>query len=334
MWSWMAGRPCRCLRIGASKLAWVEVRRGWNGRPRHRCAVTSLVPGVIRVSPVNANIADMPALEAILRSLVWPARHLRVDGRSWIRQIPLPITLILPDLCVRTVVLQLDQLPARTEERDALIRWRIGQEQLVPLADAKVVSQVWSPGRPAKGPHTVLAVVIQDAVLAQYELACESVGLIPVDVDIASFRLFNLWAATAGWTGTSAGDLMWLNVADGGLTLFLFHDGRLVFVRTKLLGSAVPSEDGLHTGPDDRNRRVIDECLASIQACRERHPRLTVQRLAFAADDPDPELPEVLAQELDVPVHPLNWSQIQRAGWKPVGKVVDAVALPAIAGVL
>ncbi len=334
MWSWMAGRPCRCLRIGASKLAWVEARRDWNGRTRHRCAVTSLAPGVIRVSPVDANIADAPALEALLRSLVEPERHHRVAGRTWIRQIPLPITLILPDLCVRAVVFQFDQLPTRTEERDALIRWRIGQEQLVPLADAKVVSQVWSHGRPAKGPHTVLAVVIQNVVLAQYESACESVGLIPVDVDIASFRLFNLWAATAGWTGTSVGDLMWLNVADGGLTLFLFHEGRLVFVRTKLLGASVPSEGGLHSSPDNRNRRVIDECLVSIQACRERYPRLTVQRLAFAADDPDPELPEVLAQELDVSIHPLNWTQIQRVGWKPVGKVVDAVALPAIAGVL
>ncbi len=334
MWSWMAGRPRHCLRIGARKLAWAVAQRDWKGRIRHRCAVTSLAPGVMRVSPVDANIADVPAFEARLRSLIGPERHLRVAGRMWIRQIPLPITLVLPDLCVRAAVFQFDQLPARTDEREALIRWRIGQEQLIPLADAKVVAQVLSPGRLAKGPHTVLAVVIRDVVLAQYESACESVGLIPVDVDIASFRLFNLWAAAAGWTGASAGDLMWLNVADGGLTLFLFHGGRLVFVRTKLLGTSVWSEDGSNTGPDDRNRKVIDECLASIQACRERYPQLTVERLAFAADDSDPELPEVLAQELAVPVHSLSWSQIERAGWKPTEKVIDAGALPAIASVL
>lgn len=334
MWPWMAGRPRHCLRIGARGLVWAEARRDWNGRTRHRCAVTALAPGLIRVSPVDANITDVPAVEARLRGLIGPERQLRLAGRTLVRQIPLPITLVLPDLSARVVVFQLDQLPARTEEREALIRWRVGQEQLVPLAEAKVVWQVLSHGRPAKGPHTILAVVVQEAVLAQYEAVCESAGLIPLEVDIVSFRLFNLWASATGWSGASSGDLMWLNLADGGMTLFLFHDGRLAFLRSKLHGAPGSSEGASNTEPEEQNRKVIDECLASIQACRERHPRLALKRLAFAADDPDPELPDMLAQELDLTVQPLNWSQIQRAGWKPAGKVTDTVAMPAIAGVM
>lgn len=334
MWPWMAGRPRHCLRIGARGLVWAEARRDWNGRTRHRCAVTELAPGLIRVSPVDANITDVPALEARLRGLIGPERQLRLAGRTLVRQIPLPIALVLPDLSARAVVFQLNQLPARTEEREALIRWRVGQEQLVPLAEAKVVSQVLSHGRPAKGPHTILAVVIREAVLAQYEAVCESAGLIPLEVDIVSFRLFNLWASATGWSRAPSGDLMWLNLADGGLTLFLFHDGRLAFLRTKLHGASGSFEDGSKAGPEKQSRKVIDECLASIQACREHHPRLALKRLVLAADDPDPELPDMLAQELDLTVQPLNWSQIQRAGWKLAGKATDTVAMPAIAGVM
>src|SRR5437763_12232760 len=93
-------------------------------------------------------------------------------------------------------------------EREALIRWRLGQEKLFPLVGAKVVSQPLSPnGKQATGPQTVLAVAIQETVLHQYEEACEAVGLAPMQVDVVSFRLFNLWSRAAqGARGNGADD--------------------------------------------------------------------------------------------------------------------------------
>ena len=109
---------------------------------------------------------------------------------------PRAATVILPDLAVRLAVLRLQDLPWSSEEREALVRWRLGQEQLLSLTGAKVFSQVLSePGGSGDGPCTVLAVVVQEAVLAQYEAVCEAAGLIPQEVDVSSLRLFNLWTA-------------------------------------------------------------------------------------------------------------------------------------------
>ena len=102
--------------------------------------------------------------------------------------------MLLPDTAVRATILHLEQLPVRREERDALIRWRLGQEQLFPLSGAKVLSQVFHDRSEGKRPaYTVLTVAVQESVLKQYESLCESVGLIPQEVGITSLRIFDLW---------------------------------------------------------------------------------------------------------------------------------------------
>ena len=83
----------------------------------------------------------MSAIEGRFRSLAWPSRDIQSAGLVWLSDVPRPIVLLLPDLSVRATVLQLEQFPAQTEEQEALIRWRLGQEQLLPLAGAKIVWQ-------------------------------------------------------------------------------------------------------------------------------------------------------------------------------------------------
>ena len=42
---------------------------------------------------------------------------------------------------------------------------------------------------------TVLTVAIRETVIKQYEAVCEAVGLFPVEVDTATFRLCNLFSS-------------------------------------------------------------------------------------------------------------------------------------------
>ena len=141
MWGLTASHPRHCLKIGAQALVWGEAVRTWRGRYRYRCVLSPTPTGAIKLSPMDLNLTDMSAVESRLRSLAGPSRDIRFAGRAWLSDVPRPIVLLLSDLSVRATVLQLEHLPAQAEEQEALIRWRLGQEQLLPLAGAKIVWQ-------------------------------------------------------------------------------------------------------------------------------------------------------------------------------------------------
>ncbi|MGB4068923.1 MAG: hypothetical protein WBK08_12915, partial [Nitrospira sp.] len=124
MWGLTSNRPRHCLKIGAQSLAWGEAVRSWRGRYRYRCVLSPTPVGAIKLSPMDLNLTDMSALETRLRSLAGPSRDVRFAGRVWLPDVPRPIVLLLPDLSVRTTVLQLEQFPSQVEEQEALIRWR------------------------------------------------------------------------------------------------------------------------------------------------------------------------------------------------------------------
>ena len=333
MWELTTSRPRQCVKIGAQSLAWGEAIRTWRGRYRYRCVVSPTPIGAIKLSPMDLNLTDISAVENCLRSLVGPSRDLRFAGRTWLSDVPRPIVLLLPDLSVRATVLQLDQLPAQAEEQDALIRWRLGQEQLLPLAGAKIVWQGFSShGAGDERSHAILVVAIQEAILKQYESLCESVGLLPQEVGVTSFRLFNLWLKAAGGRKRLDRDLLWVSISDGGLTCFLMQEGRLVFVRTKLL-----SAQGLQGEEDlggDLVDNIVEECAASLRACREHHPGLNVTEIVLAGDSPLPMLEQALNRELGLSTERLDWEAVKRVGWTHDGGSTSWATLPVVAGVM
>jgi hypothetical protein len=229
--------------------------------------------------------------------------------------------------------LQLEQLPAHPEEQEALIRWRLGQEQLLPLAGAKIVWQGFpSHGAGDERSHVVLVVAIQEAILMQYESLCESVGLLPQEVGVTSFRLFNLWLKAAGGRKRLGHDLLWVSVSDGGLTCFVMQEGRLVFVRTKLLSGA--GLEGEENPGDDLVDNIVEECAASLRACRAHHPGLNVTEIVFAGDSPFPTLEPALNSALGLSTERLDWEAVKQLGWTHDGGSTSRATLPAVAGVI
>jgi len=333
MWSLMSCRPRHCLKIGAQALAWGEVVRTWRGRYRYRCALSPTPTGAIKLSPMDLNLTDLPAVESRLRSLAGPSRDTRFAGREWLSDAPRPIVLLLPDLSVRAAVLQLEQLPTQMEEQEALIRWRLGQEHLLPLTGAKIAWQGF-PSHEAGGErsHVVLVVTIQEAILRQYESLCESVGLLPQEVDVTSFRLFNLWLKAAGGWKRLGRDLLWVSVSDGGLTCFVMQEGRPVFVRTKLLSpEGLQGEEVLGGELVDN---IVEECAVSLRACSEHHPGMSVTEIVLAGDSPFPMLEQALTRELGLSVERLDWEAVERVGWTHDGGSTSWATLPVVAGVM
>ena len=111
MWGLITSRPRHCLKIGAQTLAWGEAVRTWRGRYRYRCVLSPTPTGAIKLSPMDLNLTDMPAVESRLRSLAGPSRDIRFAGRVWLSDVPRPIVLLLPDLSVRATVLQTGTTP-------------------------------------------------------------------------------------------------------------------------------------------------------------------------------------------------------------------------------
>ena len=332
MWLLRRSRPTQCLKIGGRTLTWSEGSKTWRGRHRYRCALSPIPSGVMKLSPIDGNVVDRGILEERLRAVAGPPRRLRFLGRTLLSGLPRPVTLVLPDLAVRCTVLQLEQVPIRREEQEALIRWRLGQEQRLPLTGAKLSWQVFPPRHPQAGVHMVLVTAIQESILAEYEAACEAAGLLPQEVTVGSFRLFDLWLKAAGGARGLNRDLVFVTVADGGLTCLILHDGRPVFVRTKFL--AGDPLDGEDVGTQEHIARIIRETELSILACQEHVPDLHLVRLVLMTESDLPGLEDQLGHELGLSTDQLQWEHVEAAGWTHNGGSTSFAMLPVVAGLM
>jgi hypothetical protein len=175
--------------------------------------------------------------------------------------------------------------------------------------------------------------VAQEAVLEQYESVCEAVGLLPQQVEVSSLTLFNLWLRALGGLNRLVADFLWINVLDGGFTALVFHNGHLVFLRTKLQGGGGYSDGSGEVGLswDDK---IIEECAASLYACQQHHPSLAVTNVVMVGGDGHSHgLGDKLAKELGVAVKELGWEDLCPGGAKRDG-MRSMNALPAMAGIL
>jgi hypothetical protein len=333
MWGWVSRRPQHCLKFGADSLAWAESERDWRGRSRHRCLASPLPEGVVKLSPIDKNLSDLSTVQSRIRSLTGSgseAKHAKESSGAAI-SLPRRIAVLLPDAAVRAVVLQLDQLPSKQDERDALIRWRLGQEQLFSLSGARVVSQVFphlSEGEHRT--HTVLALSVEESVLNQYEELCESVGLIPQEVRITSLSLFDLWRRASGGSSWKRRDFLWANVTDHALTTMVFQRGRLLFYRCKLLGRDA-AEVCAKTEMLDK---ILEECGASLDACLEQHPSAAIKEAVICGDGDLSAWQTQIETNFDLSVESLSWRSMETLGWATKGSHQNMTSLAAMAGVV
>lgn len=332
MWTLNSGRPTQCLKIGSRTLAWGESSKTWRGRHRYRCVLSPIPQGVVRISPIDRNVINPAALEEGLRALAGPPKELRLLSRTWLSGLPRRMTLVLPDLAVRSTVLQLEHVPTRREEQEALIRWRLGQEQRLPLAGAKLHWQIFPPRHPHHDVHTMLVIAIQESILAEYEGACEAAGLLPQQVTVSSFRLFDLWLKAAGGTRCLTRDLAWLAVSDGALTCLIIHDGRPVFVRTKLLAGDPLSED--ESSSHESLGKIVRETELSILACQEHVPNLRLAQLVLMTESDFPGLEDELGHALGLATDQLLLEHVESVGWAHDGGNRSFAVLPIVAGLM
>ncbi len=332
---WWGSRPRRCLKIGPDEFVWAEVGRAWTGRRHDRCLVRSVEPGVIRLSPAEPNLVNLAAVQDIVRGLVGPARRLQVVGQVRTPPVPVPIVLLLPDVCVRTAVFELERLPWKREERDALVRWRFGQDHLFPLTGARIGYQVLPPiaGKELSKRTTVMAMALHEEVLRQYEALCDACNLVPVEVTTPTVQLCNLWLEKSVPPGRRSvvPDALWVSLMDRTFTVLAFHRGRLSFTRSKLLAGA-QSSGAARSLNGDQLDWVVREVDASVRVWQESTPEAAIGKVLLAVDDPETDLSRLLQEQLGADVERIDWTFFRQLGWTKRMQQLPLNAMPAVAG--
>jgi hypothetical protein len=220
------------------------------------------------------------------------------------------MVLVLPDLCVRATLIALDVIPARASELETLLRWRLEREAFFPMTGTRLTWQVLDP-------RTVLTVAIRETVIQQYEAVCEAVGLFPVEIDTATFRLCNLFSNLV----PTAVPVAWLSLLDDGFTLIIFRAGRPTLVRTKARTYSDP--EGL-----------FQDIANSLTLHSEGDTQAAPHRLIFLAEEPGSELVQRISNELGLEVIQPGWGEVKHAGWSPSESTHQVSTLAAVAGLL
>lgn len=288
------GPPRYSLKLGPRRAVWGEFSRDWRRRARAGFRTVELPEGILAPSPVDPNVRDVEALKSRLRALIGTSAGRPVSPR--------PIVLVLPDLCVRALLLEMDAMPKRADEREAFIRWRLAKETNVPLKDVRVVFQV-------VGPRAVLAVIVGEQVCRQYETLCEDLGLVPVRMEVTSFLMAHLLRGVLPG-GEPVG---WVSLLDEGFTLLIYRAGRPSFLRIKLRASP-----------------VLNDLAVSLAFDAESHPGAPLRRLYVLSEEAEPDMTTAISKELDLDVLAVGTTLVQRAWSVALDEAAPPSALPAL----
>jgi Tfp pilus assembly PilM family ATPase len=175
-------------------------------------AVEPLAPGAVAPGLAASNISDGAAVAAAVRRVLDRVGHAR------------HVALVVPDAVARVALVRFDQVPARTSDLEAMLRWNVRKGLPFKIDDAQVT---WAPGAAVEGGREFVVVAARRDLIGEYEAACVSAGAHPGLVDIATSNLINLHLAAEGDTG----DALIVHVTAEYATLAVVRDGTLIFFR-------------------------------------------------------------------------------------------------------
>lgn len=123
-----------------------------------------LGPGAVVPDLMESNLRDKSAVRGAIESTLGSVR-----GRSH------DVIAILPDTAVRVVLLDFEALPAKSQEAEAVVRFRLKKSLPFNLDEARISYHAQNT---KKGVRVVAAVVL-NSVLAEYEAAFTDLGYSP-----------------------------------------------------------------------------------------------------------------------------------------------------------
>ncbi len=144
-----------------------------DGRAR-RQAVLELPTGLLEPHFDRKNMADTAALSGILKEGL---RQLEASGKK--------VACLVPEACLKILLLAFDSLPSSEKEREKIIRWRAKKQLAVLPEDARLTYEIVASNSSLK----VLAALARIPVIKEYEDLFAGLGL---EVGIATSPTISL----------------------------------------------------------------------------------------------------------------------------------------------
>lgn len=279
------------LSIGSTHLSIASaVQRGESIDIRHG-AVEALEEGICRPSPVEKNILQVDRWRKSVRAVL--GRIPRIKH----------VTLALPDAAVRMLILNLQQVPKGQKDFEKLIQWHMEKAFLYPLGESRFSYQVLARG----GNQTkILATAVKREVIEQYEWLDEKQTIETRQIAPSSFYIFNLFRPLIIRTVGETGQFAFVYFLDGSLTIFIFEQGHLSFIRVK----ESPKKENAAEESADFLLEELGNSLSFYDGGGNRLQNLT--HLFFLIEQPSPEMGARLQEVFHLTPVFLNPSQIIR----------------------
>jgi type IV pilus assembly protein PilM len=155
-------RPSLACEIAADRVLGGRVSDA--GRLVEIGAARELGPGTVVPDLMESNLRDKLAVREAIQGVLES-----VHGRSH------DVIAILPDTSVRVVLLDFEALPGKREEAEAVVRFRLKKSLPFNVDEARISYHAQS----TKGGVRVVAAVVLNSVLAEYENAFTEAGYSP-----------------------------------------------------------------------------------------------------------------------------------------------------------
>ena len=207
--------PAVAVEIAAGRVSGATLE--WRGGDAVVAAHASeLLPdGALVPSLTAANAHERPPVVAAL------TRLLEKLGR------PRRIGLIIPDVVAKVSIVRFEQVPAKAQDLDQLVRWQVRKSAPFAIEEAQVS---YVPGLHAEDGHEFIVTVAKRDVIQEYEALCAEAGAHAGLVDLSTLNVVN--AVLAG-AGAPAGDWLLVNIAPDYTSIALLRGPHLIFFRNR-----------------------------------------------------------------------------------------------------
>jgi type IV pilus assembly protein PilM len=154
---------------------------------------------------------------------------------------PSRVALVIPDAAARVSLLKFDQVPARREDLDQLIRWQVKKSAPFPVEEACVTYAHGA--RSGDGGQEFVVVSARRSIVQEYEAVCEAAGLYAGLVDVATLSVINLFLAGAA---IPSGDWMIVHMRPAYTSLVILRGADVLFFRSLPEGEEDSLADVVH----------------------------------------------------------------------------------------
>jgi Tfp pilus assembly PilM family ATPase len=210
--------PSVAVEIASNRVSAASL--GWRGDEAVIAAHASegLPPGALVPSLTAPNMHDRAAVVAAL------TRVLERLGR------PRRIGLIVPDLVAKVSLVRFEQVPARTQELDQLVRWQVRKTAPFAIEEAQITDV---PGIRVGAEHEFVVWLARRDIVQEYEALAAGAGAHAGIVDISTFNVINAVLASTTPPAVPGGDWLLVNVAPDYASIAILRGPHLIFFRNR-----------------------------------------------------------------------------------------------------